>query len=227
MGNTLKAVNLHTAITTAKLFAGNDATLPMLNAVRLEFAESQLVAVATDRFVLGVQRVDYSGEAFAVMLSAPDVVNLARIAKTATRDQQWRDVEVEITREQFWPAGADSRTDAPTERPDGRVATVAFRFNSGEAITIQTLDVEFPKYRQLIPSDDTVTVDPAGVKGFNAGYLAKFSKVPGSHQMVVSVGKPGKPAVISIGDDFIGLIMPVRLADYAGATYSRPGWLEA
>lgn len=225
MGNTMKADALHTVLTVASTFAGSDKTLPMLTAVRLDFTESQVTGAGTDRFVLGVQRADYSGEAFNALIAQDDVKTVTRIAKTATRDRNWREAEIEIQREKSWPAGADYRDPAAAvERADGRVTHVTFRFNSGESITVQTLDVEFPKYARLIPAGDDVDTDSADTKGFNASYLAKFAKVPGSHQMKLIVGKDTRPSVVSIGDDFIGLIMPVRLADWNG--YARPAWLD-
>lgn len=226
MGNTIKADALFTVLTVASTFAGSDKTLPMLTAVRLDFTESQVTGAGTDRFVLGVQRADYSGEAFSALITTDDVKTIARVAKTATRDRGWREAEIEIQREKSWPAGADYRDPAAAvERADGRVVSVSFRFNSGEAITVQTLDSEFPKYKQLIPADVIAMGDDiATVKGFNASYLAKFAKVPGSYQMKLIVGKDTRPSVVSIGDDFIGLIMPVRLADWNG--YARPAWLD-
>ena len=34
-----------------------------------------------------------------------------------------------------------------------------------------------------------------------------------------------KPSVVRIGDDFIGLIMPVRVPE--GTDWTRPEWLDA
>lgn len=59
--NTLKAKALFTVLSDALLFTSPpSARLPFLEAVRLEFGQGQLVAAATDRFVLGVSRVDYT-----------------------------------------------------------------------------------------------------------------------------------------------------------------------
>ena len=115
MGNTMKAADLHRVITEAKNFAGRDNTLPMLQNVRIEATETQLVTVATDRFLLGVSRADYyAGEAFTVSIEGQQVDALLRMAKTASRDAQWREVGIE-------------------RRDDDNVE---FRFNSGEAITV-------------------------------------------------------------------------------------------
>jgi hypothetical protein len=208
MGNTMKAVDLHRVVTEAKNFAGRDATLPSLQNVRLEATETQLVAVATDRFLLGVSRADYAGEAFTVGIEAPQVDALARMAKTPNRDALWREVTIE-------------------RREDDSHSVVEFRFNSGEAITVTPSAHEFPKYQQLIPTTtllETETVDESPVVGFNAANLARFAKIDGSHAMRVYT-RGSKPTVVLIGANFIGLIMPVRIPD--GPAYQRPAWLAA
>ena len=92
MGNSMKAADLHRVITEAKTFAGRDATLPMLQNVRVEATETQLVAVATDRFLLGASRADYAGEALTVSIEGQQVDALLKMAKTASRDTQWREI---------------------------------------------------------------------------------------------------------------------------------------
>ncbi len=204
MGNTMKAADLHRVIAEAKNFAGRDATLPMLQNVRIEATETQLVAVATDRFLLGVSRADYAGEAFTVNIEGQQVDALLKMAKTASRDAQWREVTIE-------------------RRDDGNVE---FRFNSGEAITVTPSAHEFPKYQQLIPTTtllETETLHESPVIGFNAAYLARFAKIDGAHAMRVYT-RGDKPTVVLIGDDFVGLIMPVRIPEDRRA-YQRPAWI--
>jgi DNA polymerase III sliding clamp (beta) subunit (PCNA family) len=209
MGNTMKAADLHPVITEAKNFAGRDATLPMLQNVRIEATETQLVAVATDRFLLGVSRADYAGEAFTVSIEGQQVDALLRMAKTASRDAQWREVTIE-------------------RRDDDSHNVIEFRFNSGEEITVTPSAHEFPKFRQLIPTTtllETETLHESPVIGFNAAYLAKFAKIAGAHAMRV-YARGDKPTVVLIGDDFVGLIMPVRVAEDLRA-YQRPAWIAA
>ena len=57
----------------------------MLQNVRIEATETQLVAVATDRFLLGASRADYAGEAFTVSIEGQQVDALLRMAKTASQ----------------------------------------------------------------------------------------------------------------------------------------------
>lgn len=205
--NMLKAKDLYTAISDAVNFAAPaSAMLPMLEAVRLEFGEGQLIAVATDRFTLGVSRVDYSGEAFTVLIAAKDAKALVKMAKTLKRDERGREVDVEVTE-----------------------SGVMFRFSSGEALTVRGLDVQFVSWRHLLPSDEDKMGGLVG-EGYTASLLAKFAKVrvDERHRMAVfptsAEGRVG-PTIIRIGPDFIGLLMPQRAAG-GRWSYDRPNWLD-
>ena len=118
MGNTMKAADLHRVIAEAKNFAGRDATLPMLQNVRIEATETQLVAVATDRFLLGVSRADYAGEAFTVSVEGQQVDALLRMAKTAKRDEDWREVTIERRDDDTtWNSASIPAKRSPLRRP--------------------------------------------------------------------------------------------------------------
>lgn len=204
MGNIMKAADLHRIVTVAKAFSSTDATLPMLGAVRLEATESTITAAATDRFVLGVACADYTGEAFIATLDRTHVDTLAKMAKTVNRDASWREVTIDVAE-----------------------STLEFRFTTGESLSVRVSDHEFPKYRQLIPTNtelETENVTPTKLAGFDASKLAQFAKVPGHERMSMWI-RGTKPTVVRIGDDFIGLIMPVRIPD--GTEYVRPEWLDA
>lgn len=211
--NTLKTKALFTAVSDALLFAApSSAKLPFLEAVRLEFGSGQLVAVATDRFALGVSRVAYTGEAFTMMLAGSDAKALVKMAKTGKRDESAREVTVEVV-----DAGAQ----------------VTFRFSTGEAMTVRGLDVQFPKWRHLLPSDTSRMGGIVGM-GYTGVYLSRFTRARADEQgsgaqmvvfpSVTSSGKPG-PTAISIGEDFFGLLMPVRPPGDEWK-FSRPGWLD-
>lgn len=180
--NTLKAKALFTAVFDALLFAAPaSAKQPFLEAVRLEFGADQLVAVATDRFVLGASRVEYSGETFTVMVAGPDAKALMMMAKTVKRDEATREVTVEVA-----DAGAQ----------------VTFRFSTGEAMTVRGLDVQFPKWRQLLPADASRMGGIVGM-GYTPAYVKRFTQARADEQAsgaqmvvfpsVTSAASPARP----------------------------------
>lgn len=204
---TLKSVDLHRVLSDALLFAESSGTIPAIGGVRLETTSAgdgvNLLAVATDRFTLGVSRADASGDMLAdgLTIAGDDVKNVIRIAKTIKRDESWREVTVDT-------GDADN------------VRTVTFTFTSGEAITVHVVDAAFPAYRQLFPTFDAAQALPAGAGiGVTSVYLAKFGKLAASHGRTMSIhpylkaGGGIGPVVVTVGDDFHGLIMPVRCGD--------------
>lgn len=190
VGNTMKAKALHTALSDAVLFAApTTARMPFLEAVRLEFGGGQLVAVATDRFVLGASKVEYSGEAFMMMVAGADAKALVKMAKTAKRDEKTREVTIEVV-----DAGAQ----------------VTFRFSTGESLVVRGVDVQFPKWRQLLPADTSRMGGIVGM-GYVPAYMGRFTKARAEEQAtgammvvfpsVTSSGKPG-PTAIRIAVEF-------------------------
>ncbi len=211
--NTMTAKALSTALSDALLFtAPTSAKLPMLEALRLEFGAGQLVTVATDRFALGVSKVAYSGASLMVMLAGGDAKALAQMAKTGKREERSRAVTIDVA-----DAGAQ----------------LTFRFNSGEEMTVHGVDVHFPTWRHLLPADASRMGGIVGM-GYRAAHLSRFTKVrayeqAAGAQMVVfpsvtSSGLPG-PTAIRIGEDFFGLLMPVRPPGDEWQ-FHRPDWLD-
>jgi hypothetical protein len=85
---------LHMVVADALNFAAPASlNIPAIATVRIEATDGRFVSIATDRYVLGVSRVDYTGEAFSLTVDVDDAKNLARIAKTvkrAGRRAPWR-----------------------------------------------------------------------------------------------------------------------------------------
>lgn len=207
---TLKAHALHTVMSDALAFAGTDATIPAINGIRLETVQRgaivDVIAVATDRFTLGVSRADGSGDILpGFNLTASDAKNVVRIAKTVARMQSYRTVDVET---------------------DDYTQNVVFTFSSGESVTVRKPDYEFPRWRQLFPADDAGMSDDVSGIGYTPEYLAKFGKVAASKRNPMRFfPRVSKPGVVMIGDDFMGIIMPVRIpGDTNRGTYATPVW---
>lgn len=210
--NQLKAKALFTVISDALVFsAPATMMLPVLNAVRIEAVEGNLVAVATDRFVLGASRVDYRGEPFEVLIHGDDARRLVKIAKTAKKDEPFREVTIDV------------------ETPSKGPVALTFRFTSGEALTLTGLDLEFVKWRQMIVADEQLMGSVVGTR-YASPYMARFAKVRPDERRFMDVyptqlenGQSGRTA-IRIGEDFCGLIMPVRSEDQR---YRLPAWVQS
>lgn len=221
---TVKAVELHRVLNDAVTFASRDETLPMVNIVHVEFTDAGfMLAVATDRFRLGVSKVDLgvngSSPTASFNLAVRDVNTLIKLAKTAKpktakRDKQSRFVWI---------------NSAPT-------GTVTFKFSDGASLDVVPVDVEFPKWRQLFPESGTQV--PRDATAFTAEYLASFAKVDGgASQRIVMYNhdshhgynsetrKNQRPTTFTIGDNFVGLLMPVKLVDDGSRQWVKPVWM--
>lgn len=210
MGNTMLAADLHRILSDVRPFASKDKVLPSICQVRIESNESSIIAAATDRFTLGISHADYSGEKLAVNLVTSNIDNLIRLAKTP-RAVEGRTVEIVET------AGTVHG------------ATWKFIFSTGEELSVMAETTDFPKFRQLLPSESIDEKAQGNVAvTYDAARLAKFAKVSGSEDMnVISRGRDcevAKPTVVTIGNHFIGLIMPSRRD--SRPSYTKPQWID-
>ena len=121
------------AVSQSVVAAGRDDTLPMLTGIRVEIEGDKLTLAATDRFRLAVRELAWTPDApdlsTAVLVPAR---TLSDAAKTL--------------------GGANTVTVA---LGDGLLGLQA----GGRRTTVRLLDVEFVKYRSLLPSEHTTTVD--------------------------------------------------------------------
>jgi DNA polymerase-3 subunit beta len=120
------------AVGQVAIAAGRDDTLPMLTGVRLEIAEDKLTLVATDRFRLAMREFEWrcTGEVVDTAVLVP-ARTLAEAAKTL--GTSGATVEISLA------------------SGDGLLGLSG----GGRRATTRLLDAEFPKYRQLLPSEHT------------------------------------------------------------------------
>lgn len=121
------------AVSQVAVAAGRDDTLPMLTGIRLEIDGPQLTLAATDRFRLAVRELEWTpGEDLTSGTSAVLIPSrtLAEVAKTL--------------------AGAGTVSIA-LSAGDGMLGITG----GGRRATTRLLDAEFPRFRQLIPSEHT------------------------------------------------------------------------
>lgn len=128
------------AIGQVAVAAGRDDTLPMLTGIRVEIAGDSVVLAATDRFRLAVRELKWSTgmpdiEA-AVLVPAK---TLAEAAKAGT-------------------AGNDVHLSLGAGTAVGKEGLLGIR-SEGKRSTTRLLDAEFPKFRQLLPSEHTAVAN--------------------------------------------------------------------
>ncbi|HEX3589167.1 MAG TPA: DNA polymerase III subunit beta [Pseudonocardiaceae bacterium] len=120
------------AVGQVAIAAGKDDTLPMLTGVRMEIADDKLTLVATDRFRLAMREFPWTsgGDVTDTSVLVP-ARTLAEAAKTL--GTSGNSVEISLA------------------SGDGLLGLAG----SGRRATTRLLDAEFPKYRQLLPSEHT------------------------------------------------------------------------
>ncbi|MBP2475524.1 DNA polymerase-3 subunit beta [Crossiella equi] len=118
------------AVAQVAIAAGKDDTLPMLTGVRMEIEGEKVTLVATDRFRLALREFTWepSGEVGETALLVP-AKTLADAAKTL--------------------GGSGAKIELSLGSTDGLLGLSG----SGRRTTTRLLDAEFPKYRQLLPSE--------------------------------------------------------------------------
>jgi DNA polymerase-3 subunit beta len=119
------------AVQQVAVAAGRDDTLPMLTGIRLEIDGPRLTLAATDRFRLAVRELEWTPEDAGLTTSILiPARTLADVAKTL--------------------AGAGP-VELALSAGDGMLGITG----GGRRATTRLLDAEFPRFRQLIPTEHT------------------------------------------------------------------------
>jgi DNA polymerase-3 subunit beta len=116
--------------------AGKDDTLPMLTGIRVEISGETVVLAATDRFRLAVRELTWSTS--SPSLEAAVLVPAKTLAEAAKAGTSGSEVHLALG------AGASV----------GKEGLLGIR-SAGKRSTTRLLDAEFPKFRQLLPSEHT------------------------------------------------------------------------
>lgn len=124
------------AVAQVAVAAGRDDTLPMLTGIRVEISGDKVVLAATDRFRLAVRELTWSTSSrdldAAVLVPAK---TLAEAAKAVT-------------------PGSDVHLALGSGATVGEDRLLGIR-SAGKRSTTRLLDTEFPKFRQLLPTEHT------------------------------------------------------------------------
>jgi DNA polymerase-3 subunit beta len=132
------------AIGQVAVAAGRDDTLPMLTGIRVEISGEAVVLAATDRFRLAVRQLTWSTS--SADIEAAVLVPAKTLAEAAKAGITGGDVQLAL--------GAGPNV--------GKEGLLGIR-SEGKRSTTRLLDAEFPKFRQLLPTEHTAiaTIDVA------------------------------------------------------------------
>ncbi len=143
---TLPALPDETGVVPADLFAeaigqvavaaGRDDTLPMLTGIRVEISGENVILAATDRFRLAVRELTWSTA--AADTEAAVLVPAKTLAEAAKAGIDGSEVHLSL--------GSGAQL--------GKEGLLGIRSN-GKRSTTRLLDAEFPKFRQLLPTEHT------------------------------------------------------------------------
>lgn len=186
---TISAKQLRGLVEPMLPLAAKDGDLPVLNAVRLRSDGGPLVATASDRFVVGIRRLNGTFGNFDALIPLGSARGLLR----AFRPQRNTDPDVTLSVEgdALWASTAGGFVEFDEAR-------IGYRLQTGEQPDFTAL---IRKALKVEPAD----VDPT-VSAYNAAFLGKFAAFG---VMGIKVHPTGA-AVVTNGDDFIGAIMPRR-----------------
>lgn len=122
------------AVAQVAVAAGKDDTLPMLTGVRMEINSDRLTMVATDRFRLAMREFTWE--------PGDDVQDTALLVPARTLAESAKTL-----------GGTSNKVEISLASGDGLLGLSGTTRRN----TTRLLDAEFPKYRQLLPSETSAT----------------------------------------------------------------------
>lgn len=197
-------------LTTALTFALRDSTLPMLDGVDLNIHKGQLVTTATDRFRLALIRSEIDElegkDGRLGFLDYAAARRLIALVKPAGRGAGMILVPLTVT-----VADGKITVDNKSERVTVPISTI----------------VTPPDVIKLITESIAREAKSSRDWSVNPKLLASFATASRGDMAAVRVNDPTRPLIVSIGDNFIGLLMPVRMGDpEAGHDKALAAWGE-
>ncbi|MEV0641996.1 hypothetical protein AB0I77_45155 [Streptomyces sp. NPDC050619] len=184
-----------------------DKTLPALNGVYFEARGAYLYAVATDRHTMAVTRrrlETRTARPWAVLVGEQELKSLRAFARLNRRTP--------LTLE-FRPATVD------LFKPNALAVRAG-----GQSLEVPGYDGELPalwardQWRETLTSHLHSAPNLRQELTLNPTLLARWGRSGGvarNAPLTVWTGGPGKPLVITCGEDFVGLQMPIRVSSDA------------
>lgn len=179
--------------------AGTDPMLPVLNTVHFEVRDGWLLAEATDRFRIGINRTKTETKAFEALVRLRDTRTIRRIFKPHRGENPALTLTV---------SGDNLRVD--------RSGGLGFASS-----TFALVPGQFPSIRHLVAKTLQEEPSPERYFGVNAKFLADWGHACSNGEpLYVRQSDPARPILLAAGSNFIGLQMPLRISDGAVGDFS-------
>lgn len=184
--------------------AGDEPEVVAVHRVRLDVRGDELQALATNRFTAAVVRVDGDGvvesddlDPWVVDLFPEDLATVAKMFKPG------KDEQITLRIDQ----GQDDRV---------TITDVSGLFD-GRAYTIPAVGhpEDFPRLRRLISQTMASDRGIVGTVTYTGDLLRRFAASAAAYndKLHVEPTRENKPFVVTIGERFIGLLMPAASTD--------------
>lgn len=170
-------------------FAARDTWMPTLNAVKIEARDGSLISSATDRYVIGMARIEYAADDFAVIIPLDRCRDILSYYKQPRRAIEVPNVVLELDDDKRLTISQ------PGSDPEIRLAFDAEKGNPPD-LTRMTRDL-FAKET----TDQPVTIA--------AEYLAKFKHLG---DLAIKPTGERKPVLI-LASGFVGAVMSKGMSD--------------
>jgi hypothetical protein len=210
---TVETIDFRQALQAVTPHAGNDPELPVLMRVRLEVGPQNLTVSATQRYTLGHAIVtvwdNHDGELATFDLSPTDVKEILALFRGRPGDDDGpsNQLRLDVTDEHF------------------KITDVSGLFE-GKSLSLPRypFDENFPKVTQLIAKQLTAPAEGAEQLITNGKMLGLFMKAASAYEKALVIEPAGnsKAMMISCGESFIGILMPIKPDDDLAAEIK--GW---
>ncbi|MDL9938716.1 hypothetical protein QSJ18_18370 [Gordonia sp. ABSL1-1] len=175
---------LDQAIAKVKPFASTDTTFPRNNGVVIEMRDGILTAFATDRFTLGCNEIEYSVDGEDKAPDFATIIRLADLPLVSVLLKRSLGMPIEIT-------PADGRITLADTKVGEEVSPMDWRRSIASAV-----------------EKTSANPDVNAAVSMNPVYLRRFAQLKPRPAMRVSSALA--PILVTSGDSFIGLLMPLR-----------------